>query len=75
MADKTRTVKTTNVLRYVAIVAFAALLGAGGTGWLLLDKDPGKLVSLLQVVVIVLGIGEASNIGKRATFKKEAAEE
>lgn len=42
-------------------------------GWML-GKDPGQLVGLVTVLGVSQGALEAGNIGKRATFKKEAVD-
>ena len=43
-------------------------------GWMI-GLDPGGLTALLTVMAATTGIGEASNVGKRATFKKEAKDD
>ena len=55
---------------FVVLFVLAVLVALGG--WLLNDRDPEKLSALLGWVVAACGIGEASNVGKRATFKEEA---
>jgi len=55
---------------FVALFALAVLIALGG--WLIYDRDPEKLSSLIGWLAGAVGIGEASNIGKRATFKTEA---
>lgn len=40
-------------------------------GWFL-DKDPSQLGPVMAWVTGAVAAGEAANIGKRATFKKEA---
>lgn len=67
-------VKTTNVVRYVALVAFALLVLAAVVGWWL-GRDPTQLVGVGGLVVAALGVGEASNVGKRATTKIELMKE
>lgn len=52
------------------VLLFLTLI-AGVVGWFV-DKDPTKLEPLIQwMVILTLGL-EAGNVGKRATFKKEA---
>ena len=64
MTDKIRT--------WNMILFSAAVLGAL-VGWML-GKDPGQLAFLLGTLGATTGIGEASAVGKRATFKKEAVD-
>jgi hypothetical protein len=40
-------------------------------GWVA-GRDPAGLTFLLGTLATTIGIGEASNVGKRATFKPEA---
>ena len=58
-------------------VLFAALFTVSVivalVGWML-DKDPTQLTGLIGMCVGAIGFGEASNVGKRATFKVEAME-
>lgn len=64
MTDKGRA-----VMRWLyGIVVVAAL-----AGWFI-DKDPAELGPLIMWLTAAIGAGEASNIGKRATFKKEAVD-
>ena len=58
-------------LRTVFVLLLAATVVAAVVGWFM-DKDPTKLTGVLGVVVTAVGVGEASNVGKRATFKPEA---
>jgi drug/metabolite transporter (DMT)-like permease len=62
--------KTTNVVRVAVIIAFLTTVGVALGGWLL-GKDPNSLLGILGVVVAAMGVGEASNVGKRATTKTE----
>lgn len=43
-------------------------------GWLFLDKDPNQLMGILGTLGFTTASLEAGNVGKRATFKKEAVE-
>jgi hypothetical protein len=56
----------TDSIRRTARGLFIILVCAAIAGWLF-DKDPAKLVPVLWVVVVAMGVGEASNVGKRAT--------
>lgn len=49
------------------------VVSVGMLGWFL-GKEIGDLAVLLGFVAAAIGIGEASNVGKRATFKPEAKE-
>ena len=56
-------------MRILTFVIIAAVIG-----WLFLDKDPNMLVGILGTLgVTTVGL-EGANVGKRATFKKEAVE-
>jgi hypothetical protein len=48
-------------------ITIVGLLG----GWFF-GKDPSQLAFLVGTLAATTAVGEASNIGKRATFKKEA---
>ena len=58
--------------RAAAWALFALAVVAALLGWALADRDPTKLDGVLMWTAIGSGIGEASNIGKRHTFKAEA---
>ena len=61
---------TTSLVRRAVVVAFlAVVLGALG-GWFA-GRDPNALLGILGAVVAAMGVGEASNVGKRATTKTE----
>ena len=59
--DRVRVVSWT----LISLVVMAAL-----AGWLVWGRDPSSLAWL----VAVPGIAEGSAVGKRATYKKEAAD-
>lgn len=60
----------TKKVRTVVLILFAlVVLGALG-GWML-GRDPAQLAGLLTILTFALGIGEASNVGKRLTTKPE----
>jgi len=63
-------VKFTNVVRIAVVVAFISTVGVALGGWLG-GKDPNSLLGILGAVVAAMGVGEASNVGKRATTKSE----
>ncbi len=56
---------------FVTLFAIAILVALGG--WLFFDRDPQKLDAVIMWLTATVGIGEASNVGKRATWKAEAA--
>jgi len=60
----------TALIRKWILGCFVALVVACIGGWLL-GKDPEQLVPVLMLVVGALGVGEASNVGKRWTTKPE----
>lgn len=62
----------TDWVRTVMVCLFALTTIAGLVGWLFFGLDPIKLVPIFAQVTSGALIGEASAIGKRATFKKEA---
>jgi hypothetical protein len=62
---------TTKLVRKIAAAAFAVTVAVSLVGWFF-GRDPNQLLGILGVVVAAMGVGEVSNIGKRATFKAEA---
>lgn len=62
----------TGKLRIGGAVLFALVVLAGLVGWLFFDRDPNQLLGLVGPLTAVIGIGEASNVGKRATYNPEA---
>jgi hypothetical protein len=66
-------VKTTDVIRCSATACFVATVVAAVLGYFL-GMDPNALLGVLGVEAAAMGVGEASNIGKRATFKREAVQ-
>jgi len=64
---------TTSKVRTWNMVLWTLLVIGTLTGWLL-GKDPGQMDGIIMWGAIAIGIGEASNVGKRATFKKEAVD-
>ena len=57
-------------LVFVSLFVLAVLVALGG--WLVFDRDPERLSSLIGWLVGACGIGEASNVGKRATYNQAA---
>jgi hypothetical protein len=57
-------------LLFVALFALSVIIACGG--WLLCGRSPAELAPVFQWLATAIGIGEASNVGKRATFKPEA---
>lgn len=62
--------KITNVVRVAVVSTFILGVHTALIGWLL-GYDPGDLTGVLGVAVTALGVGEASNVGKRATTNPE----
>jgi hypothetical protein len=60
----------TDKLRHNARWLFVGTILIGLVGWLA-GRDPAMLMPLLGAECVVLGIGEGSNVGKRATTKPE----
>lgn len=60
----------TSAVRITAVVAFAVTVAVALGGWLA-GRDPNALLGILGAVVAAMGVGEASNVGKRATTKVE----
>ena len=58
--------------RFVFVTLFVLVVLVALVGWLVWARDPSQLAGVLGAVVVAAGIGEASAVGKRATFKKEA---
>lgn len=65
---------TTDRNRRLAWWLFGLVVVVGLAGWIGWERDPGDLVPILTAVTVAAGIGEGSNVGKRATYKREAAE-
>ena len=65
------TASTTDKIRVwnVGLFTVAVLVALGG--WLF-GKPVSELAFLVGTLATAIGIGEASAVGKRATFKKEA---
>jgi len=57
--------------RAIFVGLFVLVVLVALAGWLM-GRDPSQLLGVLGAVVVAAGIGEASNVGKRATFKPEA---
>ena len=57
--------------RAIFVALFVLVVLVALAGWLM-GRDPSSLTGVLGAVVVAAGIGEASNVGKRATFKPEA---
>ena len=61
---------TTNIVRRAVIVAFLAVVLGVLIGWFT-GRDPNAMLGILGVIVAAMGVGEASNVGKRVTTKTE----
>ena len=57
---------------YAVLFTIAILTALGA--WAFADKLPAEISVVITTLAMAIGIGEASNIGKRATFKAEAVE-
>jgi len=57
--------------RAIFVALFVLVVLVALAGWLM-GRDPSSLTGVLGAVVIAAGIGEASNVGKRFSFKPEA---
>lgn len=62
----------TGKIRILNAVLFTAVILTGLIGWIGFDRDPSQLLVLIGALTATTGIGEASNVGKRATFDPEA---
>lgn len=62
---------TTKKLRLAFGILLFGVSIAAVVGWFM-DKDPQQLGPVVMWISAAIAAGEASNIGKRATFKKEA---
>lgn len=58
----------TKKVRKVALALFALVVVVALIGWLA-GRDPSLLTGVLLAVTGAVGLGEASNVGKRATTK------
>ena len=58
-------------LRIVFSTLLTLVIAAAVVGWFM-GKDPTQLGPVIGWVAASVGVGEASAIGKRATFNKEA---
>lgn len=67
------TASTTDKIRVWNVGLFTIAVLVTLAGWML-GRDPAQLAFLLGSLATAIGIGEASAVGKRATFKKEAVE-
>ena len=63
----------TTKLRVLYAVLFAIVIIGGLVGWFF-DHDPNDLMAFVGTLGVAMGIGEASNIAKRVTFKTDVAE-
>ena len=63
---------TTDRFRVVFVGLFVLASLTALLGWFFFDLDPRGLSPLLGWLAGAVGVGEASNVGKRATWKREA---
>lgn len=61
-------------LRVVFSCLLVSVVLAATVGWFL-GKDPGDLGPVIAWVAAAVATGEASNVGKRMSWKKEAVDE
>lgn len=59
-------------LRWIFSILWVVAVSAALAGWAFFDKDPAQLAPVIGWITAAVATGEASNIGKRATFKPEA---
>ncbi len=59
-------------LRVLYAVLFTVAILTTLVAWVFADKSPMDATGVLSTLAMAIGIGEASNVGKRATFKVEA---
>ena len=64
---------TTKIVRLWIMTLFTVAVLVTLGGWVA-GRDPAGLTFLLGTLATTIGIGEASNVGKRATFKPEAVD-
>jgi len=57
--------------RVVFVIVFVVVVLGTMVGWLF-GRDPSLMAAVLVAAAGGVGVGEGSNIGKRATFKPEA---
>ena len=62
--------RMTDKVRWVMVALFAFTTVAALVGWFF-HRDVTQLTSLIQWQALGVGIGEASNVGKRATSKAD----
>jgi hypothetical protein len=62
----------TGKLRIVNATLLACVVLTGLVGWLGWEMDPMDLLPLLGPLTANAAVGEASNVGKRATFDPDA---
>lgn len=63
----------TDRVRVTMVALFALTVLAALLGWLL-GRDVSVLEPVLMWAAAGVGAGEASNVGKRATFRREATD-
>ena len=68
----TNQMSQTTKLRWVFSVLWVAAVSAALVGWAFFNRDPAQLAPVIGWITAAVATGEASNIGKRATFKSEA---
>lgn len=64
----------TTKLRWVFSTLWVVAVLTALAGWAFLGKDPAQLAPVIGWITAAVAAGEASNIGKRASWKKEASE-
>ena len=62
----------TTKLRWVFSTLWVVSVVVALIGWTFFDRDPAQLAPVIGWITAAVATGEASNIGKRATFKSEA---
>lgn len=64
----------TTRFRIAAQGLFIVEVLAATIGWLFFALDPAMLAPVVGWVAMAIGVGEAANVGKRATYKSELGE-
>lgn len=65
----------TDRFRAVATTLFFLVVVVAVVGWAWLERDPSQLSPVIGWLTAAVATGEFANVGKRATFKKEAVED
>lgn len=64
----------TTKFRVVFLVLFCTAVVTTFVAWIAFQKDPAGVIPLLQILLGAVVTGELANVGKRATYKREAVD-